>query len=33
VLPFTKGEMLAVTAPFVVLLVFLGVRRIRRQAH
>lgn len=33
VLPFTKGEMLAVSAPFVVLLVFLGIRRIRRQAH
>lgn len=32
-LPFTKGEMLAVAAPIVVLLVFLGIRRIRRQAH
>jgi len=33
VLPFTKGEMLAASAPLVVLLVFLGIRRIRRQAH
>jgi uncharacterized membrane-anchored protein len=33
VLPFTKGEMLAVSAPVVVLLVFLGIRRLRRQAH
>ncbi|WP_423065839.1 DUF3422 family protein [Devosia sp. CN2-171] len=32
-LPFSKGEMLAVSAPLVVLLVFLGIRRIRRQAH
>lgn len=30
VLPFTKGEMLAVSAPVVVLLVFLGIRRLRK---
>ncbi|OEO30010.1 hypothetical protein VW23_023260 [Devosia insulae DS-56] len=29
VLPFTKGEMLAVSAPLVVFLVFLGIRRLR----
>lgn len=32
VLPFTKGEMLAVSAPVVVLLVFLGIRRLRKGA-
>ena len=31
VLPFTKGEMLAVAAPVVVLLVFLGIRRLRNR--
>lgn len=30
-LPFTKGEMLAVSAPLVVLLVFLGIRRLRSR--
>jgi uncharacterized membrane-anchored protein len=30
VLPFTKGEMLAVSAPVVVLLVFFGIRRLRK---
>lgn len=33
VLPFTKGEMLALSAPLVILGVFFGIRRIRRQAH
>ncbi|MBN9309926.1 DUF3422 domain-containing protein [Devosia sp.] len=33
VLPFSKGEMTAVAAPVVVLVVFLAIRRIRRQAH
>ena len=33
VLPFTKGEMLAVSAPIVVFLVFLGIRRLRKGAH
>lgn len=32
VLPFTKGEMLAVSAPVVVLLVFFGIRRLRKGA-
>ncbi len=31
VLPFTKGEMLAVSAPVVVLLVFVGIRRLRSR--
>jgi uncharacterized membrane-anchored protein len=31
VLPFTKGEMLAASAPVVVLLVFLGIRRLRSR--
>ena len=30
VLPLTKGEMLAMSAPVVVLLVFLGIRRLRK---
>lgn len=33
VLPFSKGEMLAVSAPVVVLLVFFGIRRLRKRAH
>ena len=33
VVPFTKGEMLAVSAPVVILLVFLGIRRIRKGPH
>ena len=33
VLPFTKGEMTAIAAPVAILLVFFGIRRIRRQAH
>ena len=32
VLPFTKGEMLAASAPVVVGMVFLAIRRLRRQA-
>lgn len=32
VLPFTKGEMLAASAPLVVVLVFFGIRRLRRGA-
>ncbi len=32
VLPFSKGEMLAVAAPVVVLLVFFGIRRLRKGA-
>ncbi len=33
VLPLAKGEMLAVSAPLVVLLVFFGIRRLRKQTH
>lgn len=33
VLPFSKGETLALSAPVVLLLVFLGVRRLRKGAH
>ncbi len=32
-LPASKGTMLAISAPVVLLLVFLGIRRIRRGAH